>query len=83
MVVLFTHPLREHCYKSVYHSSSTGEADYQYAEVDSKPTDEQSTHHNYHTLEPDSAQDNMFVTTGDFMFQQKYVTSLVSSTFNF
>ena len=33
----------------------TGEADYQYAEVDSKPTHEQSVYHNYHTLEPDSA----------------------------
>ena len=33
----------------------TGEADYQYAEVDSKPTHEQSAYHNYHTLEPNSA----------------------------
>ena len=33
----------------------TGEADYQYAEVDSKLTHEQSVYHNYHTLEPDSA----------------------------
>ena len=54
VVVLFTHlPLEGHCYKSVYCLPPTGEAADQYAKVNSNPT--QSVYHNYHTLEPDSA----------------------------
>ena len=46
-------PLKGHCYKSVYHSSRTGEAVYHYAELESKST--QSACHDYQTIEPDSA----------------------------